>query len=256
MWFLLLFFFSLTPVQAQESPTPALFEQYKKDYLYQYDLYQQAYLKYIDKKQVYTKYGNITTQKEKFTASLDAINARNHVLKSYLTALRVKLDDYKSTNPTVTEKNQIEISKWEAWFEEQYTVILSINNEDDLLKWSKDFEQKYVTIQQTIYTALVQNEVNLHQSTLNLITQTAELIKNNPQIKPGSQQWLSSLTVKSDLVTTSLNKATSYTKPPSYQSDKFNNFYPESKIELTKSRNYLIEISSDLKLIVTKFLNS
>lgn len=269
MWLLIIFLFISTPIQAQESsasavtqtvslapsptPTPTLFDQYKKDYLFQYDKYQQSYLKYIEKKQVYTKYGTITTQKEKFEASLGAIDARNRTLKSYLAALKVKLDDYKSTNPTATERNQIEISKWEAWCEEQYTVIPSINNEDDLIKWTKDFENKYVTIQQTIYTALVQNEVNLNQNTLNLVSQVAEDIKNNPQIKPGSQQWLSSLTVKSDLVSTSIEKSLKYTKNDSYQST-FSNFYPESKKELNKSKNYLIEISSDLKLIVTKFL--
>jgi hypothetical protein len=271
MWFLLLLSLLITPVHAIDStvsaqnatpsvnldlsatPTPPLFDQYKKDYLYQYDLYNQAYLNYIDKKQVHTKYGTITTQKEKFTAAVDTINARNKALKSYLLALRVMLDDYKDSNPTITEKVKIDLSKWEAWFNEQLTVVPAINNDDDLKKWADDFKNKYITIQPIIYTALTQHEINLRTQTLSLLQDVANDIKNDPNIKPESQQWISSLTVKSDLVNTSLNNALNATKKNQYQ-NKFVNFYPDAKLEINKATGYLREIGSDLKLTIIKFL--
>jgi hypothetical protein len=127
-------------------------------------------------------------------------------------ALRVLLNDYKSANPTQTEKNQIDLSKWESWFTEQTTVVPVINNDDDLRKWSEDFKEKYITIQQVIYTSLIQHEINLRQMTLDQLQSVATDIKNNPNIRPESQQWVSSLTVKSDLVTTSFTNALNYTK--------------------------------------------
>lgn len=269
MWFFALFFLFTAPALAQDttpnstpqetpttipSPTsvPNFFEQYKKDYLFQYDIYQQSYLKYVDKKRVWTKYGTITTQKEKFDASIEAINARNKTFKAYLLALRTLLDDYESINPTATEKHQIEISKWESWFSEQITVVSAINNEKDLTRWVEEFKEKYITIQQTIYSSLVQHEVNLRQSTLDKIQALGLNIKNNPQIQTESQQWVSTLAVKSDLVSTSLNNALLLTQKNQSQ-NKFNNFYPNSKQELTQANNYLIEITTDLKLIVNKF---
>jgi len=261
MWLLLFCLLFINPALAQDAtvsadtPTiaPRIFDQYQKDYLYQYDIYQQAYLTYVDKKKVYTKYGTITTQKEKFDAAISAINARNKTFKAYLLSLRVLLDDYKLTNPTATEKNQIELGKWEAWFTEQLTIVPLINNEDDLKKWVNTYKEKSIEIQQSIFTALVQHEINLRQGTLNLVQQVANDIKNNTNIKPESEQWLSSLTIKSDLVSTGLDTALTLTKKNQNQ-NKFSNFYPSAKIEMTKSNNYLIEISADLKLIVTKFL--
>ncbi len=273
MWFLLFLSLLVSPVYAQDStisaqtatdaasitptsipiPTPRLFDQYKKDYLFQYDLYNQAYLNYVDKKQVHTKYGTITTQKEKFVAAIDAINARNKTLKAYLQALRVLLDEYQNSNPTATEKIKIDINKWEAWFGEQLIVVPSINNDDDLKKWAEDFKNKYTLIQPVIYSALVQHEINFRQHTLNLLQNVAEDIKNDSQIKPESQQWINSLTIKSDLVSTSLNNALSATKRNQNQ-NKFVNFYSDSRVEINKANGYLRQISSDLKLTIIKFL--
>jgi hypothetical protein len=110
MWFLILFILlssptsiigqestssaaTATPTPAQEiatstplppTPTPRLFDQYQKDYFFQYDQYQQDYLQYIDKKKVYTKYGTITTQKEKFQSAITAINSRNKAFKLFI----------------------------------------------------------------------------------------------------------------------------------------------------------------------------
>jgi len=243
---------SATATPKDSSPPPP-YLQYQQDYIYQYDLYQQAYLKYIDKRDVYTKYGTITTQKEKFTAAIDAINARNLTLRTYLTALRTMLDEYQSANPTATESDKIELSKWEAWFEEQLIIVPAINNQIDLTRWIDSFKEKYLIIQKVIYTALVQHEVNLRTTTLNLLHQTADEIRSNPNLQPENQNWLNTLTIKSDLVSSSLNAALAYTTKKQ-STNKFTNFYPSAKTDLTNANNYLREISADLKLTIIKFI--
>jgi hypothetical protein len=243
------------PTVPPATPTPRLFDQYQRDYLFQYDIYQQAYLTYIEKAKVYTKYGTITTQKDKFNAAISAINARNKAFKSYFLALRVLLDDYKDSDPTTTQKNQIDLQKWEDWFNEQLSVVPSINNDADLKKWVDGFKEKYIDIQQAEYTALTQHEINLRQRTLNSLQDIANDIRNNPNIQPESEQWVNTLTVKSDLVTTGLNTAIGMAKKSQNQ-QKFSNFYPSAKIEISKANDYLVEISADLKLIITKFLKN
>ncbi len=252
MWFLPLLFFIFAPqVNAQES-SPPVFSQYQSDYLYQYNLYQQAYSKYLEKDQVYKKYGTITVQKEKISAAIEAINARNRTFRSYFMSLRVMLEDYKTAHPDETQTIQNSLSEWENWFEQQQPIVSVIDNQNDLQKWVADFQSKYPQIQKIMYTALVQHETNLRQQTLNQIQILAQDIQNNPQIKPESQQWISTLADKSGVVSNSLNSAISLAQKKQ-SSGHFSNFYSTARTELTKARNNLTEITTDLKLIVSRF---
>jgi hypothetical protein len=258
MWFLLLLFFIFTPpVHAQDASTSATptsnpFPQYQQDYLYQYSLYQQAYTDYINKKQIFTKYGTVTTQNDELLAAVTAINARSRVFKSYLMALRVMLDSYKSVNPDATTTSQTSLNDWEKWFGEQLAVVSAINNTHDLQLWVKNFQTKYTQIQQTIYTALVQNELNLRQLALNQVQSLASDMQSNSHLKPDSQQWVQSYNDKTNLVTVSLKEALALTKK-NQSLDHFSNFYPEAKNNLDQSKKYLTVITGDLKLIIIKF---
>jgi hypothetical protein len=239
------------------TPTPdpniALFLQYQTDYLFQRDQYQSAYLDYTQKKEVYTKYGTITTQKDKIEATKVALISRNNMMRAYTIALRTKLNINKFIDPTDTEKVQIELSKWESWYDEQNSVIPALNNESDISKSSRDFQKKLISIQQFWYIALVQNEANLRLITLGDIQQLATTIQTSlQQSQPEVQQWLTSLPIKSDLVNTSLSNAINLTTRQQDQT-KFSNFYPSSKSELSKSNSYLLEMNNNLKSIITKF---
>ncbi|MFA6518638.1 MAG: hypothetical protein WCV93_03270 [Candidatus Shapirobacteria bacterium] len=234
------------------TPTPNILLQYQTDYLYQRDLYQQAYLTYINKRQVHTKYQSLTTQKDKLEATKNALLARNNLLKSYLLALRVSLDPYKTQNPTETEKNQIEISKWETYFDEQNSIVSALNNEADISRWANDFKTKYISIQQVIYAALVRQEVNQKSSIIADIETLATTIQSNPNLKPEGQNWFSNLPIKIDLVKTATNDAFNQSQRQQNQNN-FINFYPSAKVELNKATGYLTEINDNLKSIVIKF---
>jgi hypothetical protein len=228
------------------------FQKYLNDYLYQKDLYQKAYLKYIEKKQVHTKYATLTTKQDKIDATNNYLVTRNNMQRSYLVALRYLLNKYKSIDPTETEKLQIDIQKWESWFAEQNTVVTAINNEDDFKKYSLDYKIKYITIQQLIYTALTRNQVNQKKQTLNTINTLMTDIQNSPVIKPESQEWIGPLTVKNDLVNTSLTTAMDTTNTKQY-STNFSNFYPDAQKEINKVNSYLFDMVSSLKSVVIKF---
>jgi hypothetical protein len=233
-------------------PVLALFQQYQQDYFFQRDNYQKAYTDYNQKKQVYTKYKTLTTEKDKLEATRSVLLSRNNALKTYLLALRVNLDRYKTIDPTNTEKNQIELSKWESWFEEQNTVVNSLNNDADFKNWGQTFKEKYVGVQQAIYTSLIQSESNYRQSILKDIQSLSADIQSSPQISSDSQSWFANFPVKTDLVLNSLAAAQETTKIRQ-NTNKFRNFYPDAKRELNKANNYLLELHSNLISIVTKF---
>ncbi len=252
-------FFSPQPALSQTpsdisspSPTPSisLFQQYQSDYLYQYSLYQPVYLTYTEKKQTHTKYGTITTLQDKIDATKKALLTKNNVLYTYLIALRVHLDEYKTAYPTATEKNQIEIKKWEDWLNEQNTVVSSLNNDTDIARWAKDFKSKYILIQQTIYAALVQNQINQKTQTLDQIKAFIPEIQNLAGVSPENQNWFSSFPVKSDLITTSFQSALEIINTKQGYG-KFTNNYPQAKNELNRATNYLQSIVNDLKSIAS-----
>jgi len=250
-----LFLLSLSRVYAQETPLTAnLFDTYKNDYLFQQKIYQETYLDYSKKKQIHTQYGTLITQKDKNEATSNVLIARNTMLKAYLMALRVKMDQYESQSPTETEIRQIELSKLEEWLEEQNTIVSSINNENDISEWAETFKSKYITIQQQIYASLIQDEINQKTLILENIKKLANEIKNSPKIKQESQQWFSGLPIKSDLIMASFDDASQKTKQKQ-SSNKFQNFYPEAKISLNKANGYLTEMTENLKSIVLKFSN-
>ncbi|MFA4827130.1 MAG: hypothetical protein WC596_02635 [Candidatus Shapirobacteria bacterium] len=269
LWFLVLLFgLFLKPVYAQDAsvsakpptPTPnpaiALFAQYQNDYNYQRDLYQQAYLEYLNKKNIYTKYGTITTQQEKFDATKKALSARNNTLRAYLIALRVDLDKYRSVNTTETEKFQIELGKLESWCLEQNLIIDSLNNEEDVKKWIGDqFVPNFMTIRQATATALVLHENNQILTILNSLKSLTSDIKLATQNNLTAQSLLSSMPIKYDLVTISTQNAYTLTQTKQYSGNQFNDFYPNAKKEITKAQGYLVEIQNSLKSLVNKYVN-
>lgn len=244
MWPIALIFSLLTrPVFAQNTE----FAQFKNDYTFQYNQYLASYSKYLEKKDIYTKYGSVSTEADKLDAAKTAINNRNSALKSYIQALRVYLNGYQDADPANTKRLQIELQNWEDWLNEQLTVVPNINNSKDLSKWAGDFQTKYMDIQQSIYTALVYNQINKEKTTLGLINTLSDTIKSDPNVQ--NQSWVSNLTIKSDLANQSLQSAANLTTKKQYQT-KFSNFYPDSKSYLSTANNYLQAILKDLKIII------
>ncbi|MFA6602511.1 MAG: hypothetical protein WCT01_01780 [Candidatus Shapirobacteria bacterium] len=233
------------------APTPDLVAQYFTDLNFQQNQYQKDYLNYVAKSKVHTTYRTITTQKERLEATRSVLITRNNLLKTYLMYLRVLLTKHSVSSPTETERLQIELSKWEAYFDEQNSIVTSLNNESDISTWSADFASKYITVQQLLYTTLVQQEINQRTEVTAMLQTLTSQIQNSGKISTDTQ-WFSDLPIKFDLVTQSLTKAAATSVTRQNNPTRFYNFYPDAKVELNKAKNYLTQIASDLKVIVIK----
>lgn len=233
------------------NPEFELFKKYQSDYNYMYEQYKQAYLNYTQKKEIHTKYGTLTTKQEKDAATKSVLIARNSALKAYLTALRIDLDRYKTANPTDTSKYQIELQKLENWFDEKNTVISAINNDEDIKSFATEFDKKYITIQQTIYTSLALHQINHKKLILAQIQSLSDEIKSDSRIDNQQTDWQGTQVIKTDLTDTALKSAYSATQVKQ-STQRFSNFYPNSKKEITKAVQYLTDMLSDLKAIVIR----
>ncbi len=249
---------SATPTQIAATPTPstdpqeALFQQYKTDFLFNRDVYNRAYLEYVNKKQVHTRYGTLITQKEKIEATKTALIARNTMLRTFLMAQRVQLGKYKSADPTDTEKFEIDIQKWEAWLLEQNSVVNSLITEEDLKNNTVEFKPKHIQIQQLSYNASLQHQVNYYSLLLAQVQTYAITIKSSG-LKPEGEQPYSEMQIKYDLVKQAFDAALATPKSASVNAFAFNNFYPEGKRELDKAKRYLTELRQDLATLLIRY---
>lgn len=234
-------------------PSEDLYQKYKTDYLFLRDAYQKDYLTYVDKSRVYTKYGTVTTQKEKTDAAKTTIISRNKMFKAYLMAIRTRLDVYQSSSSTDTEKMKIELSKWESWFDEQNQVVSSINNEKDLDKWAQDFNEKYIGIQNSLYSALVRHEVNMKQEALLQVQSLISSIQSLPGYQSNDPSWINNLAIKTDLIKQSLDNSILLSQK-NQDSNRFINFYSRAQENFAQAGTYLNEVVNDLKSVITKFI--
>jgi hypothetical protein len=271
MWSALLLLL-LSPIFAQDATTSAVLEstpsativplptidpvdqkisQYTKDYIFSKDLFNQAYLVYTNKKQTHTRYGTIITKEEKLKATREVLIARNTMLRTYLLALRVRLDKHLDSSPTDTEKVKIEISKLEDWLAEQNTIVSSLL-EKDFDNNQFEFKTKYNLFLQTAYSALVQEHLN-HNLYIQAMFDPIMADLQQSNLTPEGQQLLSETKVKLDLANRSLAaaKEAAIIKPNTI---RFSDFYPTSKTELQLSKSYLSQIIQNIEGIVLRFL--
>jgi hypothetical protein len=249
----MLFTLLTTPLHAQEATAdPALFEQYKTDYLFQRDLYQKSLLNYSEKQQVDEQYGTVATQNDKFNALKETLINRNKMLRAYIMALRVHLNSNKAINNEDTNKIQTELSNWEQWFDQQNQTINSYGSIDNIKSWTTDFKAKYVDIQKSIYTALVQNEVNLDLQALSEINNVTAEAQTLPNITDREKVLIDDIKSKPETIITYLKNAIGFTQKQQINPNRFNDFYPEAKVELNHAREYLSEMAANIKLVITR----
>lgn len=233
------------------TPSPNLAVQYRQDYQYQLSTYQTKYLEYLNKKDVYTKYKTITSENDKIEAAKAVLIARNNLLKSYFLAIRVKLDEFESQDPTETEKIQIELKKWEDWADEQNLIIGNLNNQNGISDWVSLFKEKYIAIQVVSYTGLVQDQINQRRFILEKITDLSTKMRTDPKLVDQLSEWLNNLPVKSDLVNQSLQKAKLSTQTTQF-GRTFSDFYPTAKSNIYEADSYLQKMISDLRAVAIK----
>jgi len=235
-------------------PTPALSvnptNQYQADYLFQRSLYQQQYTNYKEKQQIHQKFSSVSTQRDLFNSAKQTSQSRNLTLRTYLTLLRTQLAQHQDQHPDTTFNLQNQLLEHESWLSDQNQQLVSATDADKINNINSQFNSEYFQIQKTLYSSLIQNQINTQTKALNLLQQLREDIqKTNQQIDP---LWFTNLDNNSKSILPLLQKAYSLTQKKQY-SHRFNNFYPTAQKELETSHSHLIQMQSTLKTIINKF---
>lgn len=137
--FTLLLSGSLTLTYAQEFD----FKRAYQDYIYNYGLYRNVHLNYEAAKTEYYTYQTFVSKTKALEATKQMMLARSDTLRTYLTAVRMKLRE--STNVQDYQQNlyYIKLDDEIAWIEQHKNTIPSPGSLEDIVKISSQFESRF-----------------------------------------------------------------------------------------------------------------
>lgn len=173
---LLFYFFIAKLVFAQNFD----FSRAYQDYLYTYNQYRESHNEYIVAKNQYLNYQTLTAKNKALIATRKMLEVRSEVLRTYLTALRLRLAETTSVVGYQANTLYLKIDNEVNWLVKHKDSLSSASTLEDLLEISGEFEKRYpkteVLIYQTLGEIIKSKEVNLYEKTRKVISATEEKI--------------------------------------------------------------------------------
>ena len=145
--------FFAAPAFSQEDKLT--YERAYQDYTYNYDIYRRANSEYESFRLQYIQYKTLTAQENAREATVRMLQARDEVVKTYLTALRTRLSE---TGGIMDDKRNALYSEIDAsvlWFSGHKDKIPSAGTLEDLVKDSDEARDYYRKNEYELYDALV-----------------------------------------------------------------------------------------------------
>lgn len=144
--------FFLNPIKAQDFD----FNKALSDYLYNYNLYREDYLKFVSSRSEYLNYKTLTSENKAFEATKSMLEKRSEALKTYLTALRMRLKDETTIINYQQNLAYIKLDDEINFLSNHKSEYASAGSIEDLLKTSKTWEDRYPLQEKLAYQTLGQ----------------------------------------------------------------------------------------------------
>ncbi len=239
------------------------FERAYNDYLYNYNLYRESYNNYTTAREAFLKYQTLTSKNEALDKTKKMLQNQDEVIKTYLTALRIKLME----NPGLsTDEQNILFDNLDneiEWFRQNQEEINSAGSLDDMTSLSEKSKEQYAETEVLIYETLgaifAGKEIDLReeisQQIKSLKEKIGEIRLKGDKNTSLAERWLleaeNSLTQSQEKQFEAQQKL-SKVKP---SLDK-NRTYNEAQSNLEKSHQFLKEANSYLKEIIRELKNA
>lgn len=137
--FLLLLFASTRPVLAQEFD----FNTAYNDYVFAVDAYRQAENQYQLKRSEYLRFGTLTAKSEAEVATRAFLQARDEVISTYLTALRIKLLEAPGIDSSEKDSVFSGIDAEVGWHVDHKNNLNSAGSLEDMVEDSEEAEDRF-----------------------------------------------------------------------------------------------------------------
>jgi hypothetical protein len=252
-------------VFSQESTSSGVFNtssfDYSKayqDYIYNLNLYRQAYQKFVLAKNEHLSYKTLTSETNALETTKEMLEARSQAIIVYLTALKMRLSETTGVLNYQSNLRFVELMKNIDTFETQKNLFPAAATLKDLLKVSSQFENQYskteVLTYNTLFTVVSGKENNLRDQIQFQITKLeqklAQMSKEGLKDTLRAERWLLEAKNKITLSQQKQDEANkNLSKLTPQQKDK-NKVFAESQLMLEESNQYLKEAISNLKELV------
>lgn len=247
-----------TSIFAQENPLD--FNRAYNDYLYTYDQYRQAHDQYVVAKQAYLNYQTLTSKNEAYEKTRLMLQLRDEVVRTYLTALRIKL----ALETKIVNYNQnviyLKLDQEIYYYKNHVSELSSTGTLEDLLADSSDIQKRYketeVLLYQTLGSILSGKEIALKEDLSQEIGKIKDKISqirlNGDKDTTKAERW--SLEAENRLLRSQDKIQTGQQllqkMKPSDQ-DKFG-AYNQAIFSFSESHQYLKEANSNLRELVNE----
>lgn len=247
---------ALCPAFAEE-PTFD-FNRAFNDYIYTYGQYRLAYNEYVSARQAYLNYKTLTSETEALNKTLKMLQFRDEVVKTYLTALRLKLAETTGISNYDQNVLYLKLDAEVAWYLKHRNTLTSAGNLQDLLDSSRETQEKYqgteILIYQTLEAILSGRETALHQRLNEQIEalkgKISEIRQKGDKKPTTAERWLleaENRLARSKEKQNAARQVLAKLKP--YDKDK-NQSYNQAQFSLEESHQYLKETNSYLKEVI------
>jgi len=144
-----LFFLGARPAYGEEFN----FQKSYADYLYNLEEYQSMHQRYVKAKQAYSTYDTLATRDKAIEAGVGVVLAREEMLRTYLTMLRMRLlkEQNKKNNNFGSFIGRLE--GLELWLAGRKDRLRAVSTIDDLNAVSRQLEEKYPEVKLASYQA-------------------------------------------------------------------------------------------------------
>jgi len=148
-----------TPNPALPTPIPSEQEEFTaqvayKDYVYTFDLYKKAHSDYLLALSQYKQAQTLASKTKTQEATTKMLQARDDVVITYLTALRLRVSEAEGVNNTDKSGLYSRIDSEIAWFQDHRQTITSAGTLQDLVADSESALERYSIVEPLAYEIL------------------------------------------------------------------------------------------------------
>lgn len=229
------------------------------DYLYNFDIYRQAYQEYVSARDSFLQYKTLTSKTNAFQKTLKMAQARDETLRTYLIALKMKLRETLGVSSAEQNLFSLRLDNEANWYQDHKDELSSAGSLEDLVELAHKAEERYqqqteILIYQTLHKILVSKENNLAEK---INTQIAALKDKLKEIKEKGgdvslpERWL--LETEKRLNRFEEKVSDSFEKMGEMEKSIFldkGQVYREAQLGLEEAHQYLKEANRYLKEII------
>lgn len=245
-----LFLFWPSPAKAQ---TDFTYSRALSDYVYTFDQYRTTHQQYQLKVTEYRQFKTLTAQTAAYQAGLELLLKRDDVVRTHLTALRLKLVETTGVNPQDREAIFARIDQEVNWLFAHQTRLKNTANLSELTRISAELESHYPAINVLMYQALA-TVLGSKQNFLHQQLNSAYLTLKDKVGQTNLDRWLIEAEQKLQLSSERQTTARLTTSRLTAQTRNLPQEFTAIITTLKESHQYLKETTAALEEIITSIV--